>query len=162
MLRWGQRPIEVANLLNPAFCAVIIQTAVYGYQKENSEGMPYPLVHLVLPIVLHQETRNLLPKTISTKMHVWINNNDSVKVQFSNRAQRLVPITKESVLFGLQHNVFQISDKGNLILSDVPTKLPWSKDMETAVIANKSQFVGRWFAIAGDVTTIFHMWGVRP
>ncbi|WP_414577239.1 three component ABC system middle component [Anabaena sp. CCY 9402-a] len=60
MQSWEQRPLEYANLLNPAFCSIILHNAIKGYQNEKKQGMPYPLLFLLLPLVLHNSTRNAL------------------------------------------------------------------------------------------------------
>jgi hypothetical protein len=49
-----------------------------------------------------------------------------------------------------------------IISLDKKIKLPWNTDTESNECARKAEFVGRWFAQAGEVSTIFHMWGVRP
>ena len=72
MKPWHERPTEIANLFNPAFCALIVRDGSQGFAEHNPTGMPYPLAFVLLPIVLHRGTRNILPKTIATKLHPWI------------------------------------------------------------------------------------------
>jgi len=57
MIPWEHRPIEVANLFNPAFCGEVIRRCGAGYSAKLQTGMPYALAFLVLPIVLHPATR---------------------------------------------------------------------------------------------------------
>ena len=61
LAEWGQRPQDVANLLNPAFDGLLLYRAVAGYEQENEGGMPFELAFMVLPFVLHQPTRKRLP-----------------------------------------------------------------------------------------------------
>ena len=53
MRRWEERPIEVANLLNPAFCGRLLYQSIVGHSEYESKDMPYVLFFLVLPLVLH-------------------------------------------------------------------------------------------------------------
>lgn len=162
MIPWEKRSIEIASLFNPAFCSLILRQSIRGYLSEESSGMPFSLSFLMLPIVLHRSTREMLPRSISTKMHAWVNNQSEVKVQFSDRCKRLVQYTREGLIYGMQGNLFSVNDGGRLVSSGKIIKLPWNSDTESYECAQKAEFVGRWFAQAGEVSTIFHMWGVRP
>jgi hypothetical protein len=162
MIPWEKRSIEIASLFNPAFCSLILRQAIKGYLSEQPSGMPFPLSFLVLPIVLHRYTRETLPRNITTKMHVWVNNQGEVRVQFPERCKRLTQFTREGIIYGMQGNLFSVNDLGFLISLDKKIKLPWNTDTESNECARKAEFVGRWFAQAGEVSTIFHMWGVRP
>lgn len=162
MIPWEKRSIEIASLFNPAFCSLILRQSIKGYLSEQSNGMPFSLSFLVLPIVLHRNTRERLPRNISTKMHVWVNNQGEAKVQFPERCKRLVQFTSEGMIYGMRENLFSVNDWGFLVSSDKKIKLPWSPDTESSECARKAEFVGRWFAQAGETSTIFHMWGVCP
>lgn len=162
MDKWGKRPIEIASLFNPAFCSLIIREAVRGFQSEQSSGINYLLVFLILPIVLHKATRDKLPIAITVKMHSWLTQNKEIKVQFPARVRGLLEITKEGLIYGIQANLFVIDDNGNLKMTNKKVKPKWETDSEPAICSKKAQFVGRWLANAGDTKTIFHMWGVRP
>ena len=72
---WSERPIEIAHLLNPAFCSTLLFESITGYKQENGSGMPFATAFLVLPVVLHKPTRDHLPKSIATKLHAWIQDN---------------------------------------------------------------------------------------
>ena len=66
MLPWERRPIEIANLFNPAFCSLLIQYSVRGFERESGRGMPYTLALLVaytnspLAITEAEETRGAI------------------------------------------------------------------------------------------------------
>lgn len=166
MRPWKERPVEYANLLNPAFCSILLHNAVKGYHKEKEQGMPYPLVFLVLPIVLHRPTRKILPKTIVTKLHVWLQERPEVRIGFSDRSRNLVPYTKEAITFGMQTKIINVDRQGNLTkvkgnLKNI-SAVSWSKNSETAICYKNAEFVGRWLAQAGEVSTIYTMWGICP
>lgn len=162
MLSWEERPIEVANLLNPAFCSILLRDSVVGFRDSNLQGMPYPIAFLVLPLVLHKMTREALPRSIATKMHVWLQNNPEVRIDFAERTRRLVPYTKEALVFAMRAEVITISGNGNLFPANRLGTISWPSDAEPAILRSRAKFLGRWFARAGDVPTIFAIWGIRP
>lgn len=166
MQAWEQRPLEYANLLNPAFCSIILQNAIKGYQNEKKQGMPYPLLFLVLPLVLQNSTRNALPKRIVTKLHIWLQRNPEARVGFGDRTRNLVPYTKEALAFGMQTGIISICDDGKFTWVNGKLKpilaVSWSSDTEPAICYKKAEFIGRWLAQAGEVSTIYIMWGICP
>jgi hypothetical protein len=163
MLPWKKRPPEVRNLFNPAFCTLLLRDAMVAYEKEKQEGMPYLLSFLILPLVLHKSTREALPKSIATKQQVWLQNNPEVRVDFARQARDLAPYVRESIMFGMHANIIGIDEQGNLItLKKKLSRGNWPKEAEPAVCRKKAQFLGRWMARTGDISTIFVMWGIRP
>jgi len=164
MIPWEKRPLEIANLLNPAFCSLVIRDTAKEYYKEKAEGIPYPLIFLVLPIILHRSTREMLPKTKSTKMHVWLEENQNLRIGFAKRISRLIPYTREALVFGLQKGKIRIDENagvhpdGNL---SRPTGLS-QRPGDVNICREKAQFIGRWLANSGSISTIFTMWGIKP
>lgn len=56
-----------------------------------------------------------------------------------------------------------INPEGNLISVKKKLKKPgWENDSETSLCRRKAHFLGRWLAHAGDLSTIYAMWGIRP
>jgi hypothetical protein len=163
MTIWEERPFEIANLLNPAFCAVLIASSVTGYEKEASKGMPYPLAFFVLPLVLHRSTRDEIPRSIVTRMHSWLQEKPEVRVGFAERMRAMTPFTREAIIFGIQVRALGLNDQGELVKGDARIKPGnWESGAEPNVCRQKAGFVGRWIARAGDLSTIFIMWGVQP
>lgn len=161
MLPWTQRPVE-ANLFNPAYCALLLHHAVEGYHKTALRGLDFSAAFMVLPVVLHKATRELLPGTISTKLHFWAQRHHEVRIGFAKRMQDMVPITKEALLFGMQHEVLQLGGEGELLVGPRQLK-PYdiAPDSEAAECLKKATFVGRWFADAGTTVTVLAAWDVK-
>jgi hypothetical protein len=163
MLPWQRRPTEIANLFNPAFCGMVIKDAVTGYTEIQSDGMPYVLSFLILPIVLHTPTRVELPKNIRPLLHEWLGRHPQVKVEFPARVRRLAPFTREAILFAAQKVAITITLNGSIrSLQPSHRPLSWLEDAETHSCLDAAQLLGRWFASVGDISTIFRLWGVRP
>jgi hypothetical protein len=161
---WDQRPPEIAYLLNPAFCVLLLNESVCDYQKIKSSnvGMPYPLIFLVLPIVLHKKTREALPHKLSVDLHDWLQENPIVYSGYSDRVKRMVPLTKEAIIFGMQRKVLSFSSSGCLASKlSLPST---ANDSNSSLVLHLviARLVGRWFAKTGSVETIYRMWRIRP
>lgn len=163
MIPWERRPVEIANLLNPAFCAMVIRNAVFDYTAIQSDGMPYALSFLILPIALHTPTREVLPKNTRPTLYEWLDRHPQSKLGFPSRVRRLVPFTREAVIFAALKGFITLALNGNLQSSQPsPRPLSWPSDAEVHECLNAAQLLGRWFASAGDMSTVFRLWGVRP
>ena len=99
MKPWSERPTDLANLLNPAFCGFLLYTTVKSYQKEANQGMPFSLCALVLPLVLHKSTRESLPNAVSTTLLSWLEKHQQSLVEFPPRVKSVLPYTREALLF---------------------------------------------------------------
>jgi hypothetical protein len=163
MIPWNERPTIAANLLNPAFCGEVLRRSIQSFQDGERTYFPYPLMFVILPILLHQETRQTLPGTTRTSFFEWITEHQHVKVHFYERAKSLVPYTREAFLFLLQHQVVEIHENGTLSVKAYRKKrLPDSGKEEIEEIFSKASFLGKWFSRSGDVKTIFAMLGIKP
>ena len=162
-LLWKKRPFEIRNLLNPAFCAVLLCQAIEGYQQESKQDMPYPLVFLVLPLVFPQKIRNSLQNIqVDKSFNTWIQDNSLNFLDFNNVVDFLNPYTKEAIIISMQFNFLAIK-KGKLLLPKrlcEPTEI-WNNQSESMDCYTKSKFVGRWFARIGSTTIIFKSLGIR-
>ena len=165
MKSWAKRPKEEAYLLNPAFCSTALTASIAGYTNIDTEGMPLRISFLVLPIILHKQTREILPIKITTSLPAWIQENASAKILFYERAKSLTPYTKEAILFGLMNDMLEIQQNGKLQSKIVDSKvvtLSHKLEEEAKECVSRARFVGRWLASAGSPQTVMALWGVCP
>ena len=161
MIIWDRRPIEIASLLNPAFCGEIIRKCIERYEEVASQPFPFPLVYFILPIVLHTKTRETIGS--ERQLHVWLQSHEDVKIGFADRTRQLIPITKEAIVFLLQVNAIAFDDQARLSAVPYRRRIPQSqKEGEIESCYKAADVIGRWFARAGSVATIYTLWGVRP
>lgn len=161
MKSWFERSPEVSYLLNPAFCARILYGSIVSYKKECQRDFPFVLSYLVLPIVLHKETRQRI-KTV-THMQVWLQKNQELLIGYAKRTKSLVPITSESIEFLLQNTTASFNGDNIVITHPLkPSKLKNISDEEMIECFHKAEAVGKWFARNGTVENIYQSWGVRP
>jgi len=161
---WEERPFEIRNLLNPAFCAVLLHNAVEGYcQNSDKDGMPYPLIFLILPLVLHKATRESLPQRIDADFDLWVKNNPQNFSFFPERVCFLNTYTREAIIFGMQYDCLKIRESGYLFAYKLSSpKTIWNNESEAMQCYKNAYFVGRWFADTGMPITIFRILGIRP
>lgn len=162
MRAWDNRPDEVKNLLNPAFCGRVIYGTVSAYNKSANRDLPFPLVYLILPLILPRPIR--IEINSRTQLVNWVQRHQELIFNFGKRAGDLVEITNEAVELMLQTGYIILTDNGEL--SKVITAGTLSKtkhtDSEVTECLKKAEHVGRWFAGAGKVETIYISLGVRP
>lgn len=163
MMSLEHRPAEIANLLNPAFCGEVIRRCVRSYQRSSGKHFPYPLCYLILPIVLHKKTRDYINPLGREHLNVWIHRNQDVRIGFPDRARDLIPITNETIIFLQKTGSLGIDDDAKLYVKNYsPQRITDDNNDEIHDCFRKSEIVGKWFSSAGNPSTIFTMWGVRP
>ncbi|ATG77171.1 three component ABC system middle component [Pseudoalteromonas sp. 1_2015MBL_MicDiv] len=90
---------EISELLNPAFCALLYSSIVDGYNSKALKKIPLYLPYILIPIILHKESRLVLPKTAASKFHLWLQNEPQIVVGLTERVNSLEPyISKSSLL----------------------------------------------------------------
>jgi hypothetical protein len=162
---WDQRPIEEANLFNPAFCAVVLGEFVKEFQKAKRSSCPYALLFCALPLSLHGKTRGALPSTTLTSLYSWRERNPEVLIGFAERARSLRPVVQEALRFAIGRMALAFADDGGLVLGTKP--LTVGKKFEDTITEDARECVatarmlGRWLAKAGATSTIMAAWGVK-
>lgn len=166
MQAWQKRAVEEANLFNPAFCAVLLAKAADEFTKKTEQPLPFPLAFLVLPVVLHHNTRAALPGSTVSSLLTWIQDHRNELVNFSGRVQSLQAITREGILFGTQHETLAIANSGGIAVGarklSATEKRTGLFTEEARECVDRAGFLGRWFAAAGTPATIYSAWGIAP
>ena len=156
------RSHEVAFLLSPAFRGRVLCSTIKTYKEKTSREFPFPLIYLVLPLVLHKETR--IHINSRTKLQLWVQRYPQLLIDFPQRAREIIPITNESVEFLLQTGKILLTPNGELEISPTSKTLSKTKfvDDEISECLKKAEHIAKWFAAAGKVETIYIELGVRP
>lgn len=127
---WRERPVEEATNLNPAFCGELLFRTVAAYHKLRRGPLSFAVAFLVLPIALHKPTRDELPRRASTAFLSWISEHGPLLAQLPDRVLRLTPVTRESLLFTVQHHILQI-EEGALAPGSRPLRLSAAPTVST-------------------------------
>jgi hypothetical protein len=163
-LGWSDRPSEEARNLNPAFCGEIIFRTVSEYFRLRQSPFSFALSFVVLPIALHKVTRELLPGNASAAFAGWIAERSPFLAEFPDRVLRLVPVTRESLLFLVQHKVVGL-EAGGLVPGAKPigrSARPSQVTDDVAEARSAAALLGRWFANQGSPSSILQGLGVSP
>lgn len=161
MLNWEKRPFEIANLINPAFCALILHASIGGFSKEKKIGMPYALVFLILPMILHEPTRNTLPLDTRENFFDWFKEQqEEFGRVLAYQICQFVPYTREALIFGMQRSIISVDDDGNIIQEK--KNIHQTQIISDPIISlmNSSRFLGRWFAKSEHESLIFKTLGI--
>lgn len=162
MKKWNERTKEVAYLLNPAFCGRILYVAIREYENKTNRAIPFPLIYLILPLVLHKATRDKVDSR--TKLWRWTQEHPQLLIDFSYRAKDLISITNEALELLLQSNMVHLNLNGELEYSKIEKAFSKTKYTDEEIIdcLKKSEHIARWFAAAGKTENIYVCLGVRP
>lgn len=160
MIEWKDRPIEVANLLNPAFCGRVIYHFLKGHEETTGSAVPYALVFLPIPLVLHRATRASISGH-THQLHVWINNNPSAKIGLADRARNTIPFTREALMFMTQLGHIRVEENGALSTGH-GLKRNSDPDTEIRSCLKAAEVLGKWLARAGQPSAAFAMLGIKP
>jgi hypothetical protein len=165
LAQWRDRPADLSNLLNPAFLGAIIRQSVDGFTAVTSQPMPFELAFIVLPLVLHGDTRITLPARTSTRFHMWIQLHKERSIDFHERARELVPYGRQAIIFAAHRDVLKFSTSGRLSAGESTLRgasALTKRSEDYGDIYKRSEFVGKWLGSAGTSATVFSLMGIRP
>jgi hypothetical protein len=162
MKRWDQRPFEIRNLFNPAFCGLILFRAMQGYEEEDPRGMPFSLSLLVLPLCLHKDSREVIAASSRSYLLGITEKNPQVQVGFADRTTAILPYSFEGCGLLMERGCISVTDDGRL--QTVPDKVRKSVTGtdETKSCQRVARFVGKEFARIADRVTVYTTFGIRP
>lgn len=162
MKRWDQRPFEIRNLFNPAFCGLILFRAMQGYEEEDPRGMAFSLSLLVLPLSLHKDSREAIAASSRSYLLKVSEKNPQIQVGFAERVTAMLPYAFEGFGLLMERGCISISNDGRL--QTVPDKVRKSVTGtdETKSCQTVARRVGREFARIADRVTVYTTFGVRP
>lgn len=155
MTAWHERSEIPAGYLNPALLATLISATAHGYAQEASRPMPWPLVFITCPLVLHRPSRQALPRDTRTHLSTWVSRNPLIRVGVPARADSLTTCVREGLRFGLHQRIL-LFENGALR----GTRIPATESADTRSLLRAATFVGRWLSKTDQPSTVFALFGV--
>jgi hypothetical protein len=159
---WEQRPIEIRNLFNPAFCGLVLFRSFCGYEEEDPKGMPFSLALLILPLCLHKESRDILLQHNRSYFLKVVSGHPQLLVNFGRRATDLLPFTLEALGFLMQLGAFEVDPDGRLKALPEGVRKSVTGTPESIACQRVAKFLGKEFARVADRATIYTTLGIRP
>ena len=162
MKRWNERPFEVRNLFNPAFCGLILFRAMQGYEEAEANGIPFSLSLLVLPLCLHRDTRTIIASNSRGYLLKTVERHPQLLVGFAERTKDMLPYTFEAFGLLMERGCFSVSDDGRLRILPAKVRKSIIGTDETISCQRVARVVGKEFARIGDRVTVYTTFGIRP
>jgi hypothetical protein len=104
-----------------------------------------------------------MPRSTRSYLFAWVEENDDLFFNFSNRAKEMVPYTKESIMFLLQNELIEIDNKGQIEVPDRKIKKLKGDDLEEYdMIINKTEMLGKWLSQNSNVNSVFSFFRITP
>jgi len=161
MKRWDQRPFELRNLFNPAFCGLVLFRALHGYEEEDSRGMPFSLSLLVLPLCLHKESREAVGSS-RTYLLKATENNQQVRVGFADRVTQMLPYAFEGFGLLMERACITVANDGRIQTVAKKVRKTVNGTTETVACQKVARIIGKEFARIADRATVYTTFGIRP
>lgn len=164
-MSWLKMSADERALFNPAFTSVVVWHAATGYYSARDQLLSLPLAFLILPMVLPTEVRNALPRSRSTSLATWLSDNSLVRSDIARHAHALESTTKEALVFGGTHRLYELGKSGIAPRADFEQAIRdnlRTGSQEIISCVRRAEFVGRWFGAAGSEDTVLELVGVKP
>jgi hypothetical protein len=125
--------------------------------------MVFLLSFLLLPIILHKPTRDLLPQNSRQDFADWIESHPQILSGYAQRVTDFIPYTREALIFGIQKNVISINKSGYLSINHTfdMSNSDWISSSTPVLCGEKSRLIGRWFAQMGTSSAICRLLGIK-
>ncbi len=162
MKRWDQRPFEVRNLFNPAFCGLILFRAFQGYEEENPDGMPFSLALLVLPLCLQKDSRQVIEDSPRSYLLKTVEKKPQLLVGFADRARDLLPFALEALGLLMERGCITVLQDGRLKTVPNCVRKSVTGTSESISCQRVARIIGKEFARIADRVTVYTTFGVRP
>lgn len=159
---WDQRPFEIRNLFNPAFCGLVLFRAMQGYEEEDARGIPFSLSLLILPICLHQDSREVIAGSARSYLLKITESNPQIQVGFTDRATSMLPYAFEGFGLLMERGCISVTPDGRL--QTIPDKVRKTVvgTEETKSCQRVARIVGKEFGRIADRVTVYTTFGIRP
>jgi hypothetical protein len=162
MKPWNQRPREVRNLFNPAFCGLVLARGVEGFTETANLPMPFSLTLLILPLCLHKRTRDQLKEANRSYLSNILQDHPEIRVDLAQRTRGLLPYTMEAFGYLMACGVITVDDAGAIALQGENVRKSLIGSQDTKDCQTVARSLGRKLAVLNDRITIYTTLGIRP
>ncbi len=143
---------EVRNIQNPALGAAILWRFVCGYVENHAthEAAPFPLLFVVLPIVLHQQTEEFVSGTqkatglrgFAGKFGKSEHSKQDLLLNIDDRAFSLRTLTLDSVRVAILGHLLHVENASLIPVSTTPARSGMGPDIRR--IMGSAEKLGAW------------------
>jgi hypothetical protein len=162
MKLWNQRPREIRNLFNPAFCGLVLARGVEGFNKEVNRPMPFSLTLLILPLCLHKRTRDQIKEGNRAYFTKILQDHPEIRVDLARRARGLLPYTMEAFAYLTSCGAIDVDVSGCVALRGSTVRRSITGSQDTRDCQTVARSLGKKLALINDRATIYTTLGIRP
>lgn len=160
----GYSPEEL-NLYNPAYVGAILYHAIREYQSRDESGLHCALAYIIAPMSLLPRYSFILPQTIATPIAGWAADHEGELIGFNELICAYADIVNSAVAFLLHQEAISLDDDGKYHLQNdglpqMPSLIKNNSHFKASFLA--AGLLGRWFAEAPSIESIYALLGVRP
>jgi hypothetical protein len=101
---------EALALSNPVLSALLIAWAAREHERGAEVGMTFPLSFLVLPLTLHEPSRDSILQSPRLSFSAWARRNQRTLDSYARRAQVMAEPTRRGIRFGLNYRLLFLED----------------------------------------------------
>jgi hypothetical protein len=142
---------EVQAMQNPALGAVLIWRFACSYAPQNEvhDGVPLPLAFIVLPIILHERTREKISSTYKSsgmrKFEEKFNGQGDVLVSLSQRVIAMRSLSLRSVRHALASGLLTLISEQGVLWPRSYSKPPVESDAKSVLeLLKAAEKLGTW------------------
>jgi hypothetical protein len=133
-----------------------------GYEEDNSEGMPFSLTLLVLPLCLQHDSRQVIATSPRSYLLKTVEKNPQLLVGFANRVKDLMPFVFEAFGLLMERGCLIVSQDGRLKTISGRVRKSVTGTTESVSCQRVARIVGKEFARIADRVTVYTTFGIRP
>lgn len=157
MKQFEDRTLVVQINMNPAYLGEVLRRVLVAYgRKARSGGMEFALVFLVLPLVLHRDTRLSFPLKTNKYFSTWMAEHPEIQLALGQRVRKLVPYTREALAFMILHSDLIIDKDGNVSIAGKNHKnISERTETDSAQLIVDAEKLGKWMAGFPDAASLY-------
>lgn len=133
-----------------------------GFEEEGSDGMPYSLALLVLPLCLQKETRDIIANNPRSYLLKTVERNPQMLIGFADRTRDLMPFAQEAFGLLMERGCFNVTTEGRLTTVPDRVRKSITGTSESVSCQRVARIIGKEFARITDRVTVYTTFGVRP
>jgi hypothetical protein len=162
MKLWHQRPREIRNLFNPAFCGLVLARGVEGFNETANGPMPFSLTLLILPLCLHKRTREQIKEANRAYFTTILQEHPEIRIDLAQRSRGLMPYTMEGFGYLMSCGVIDVDESGCVAIRNKAVRKTIVGSQDSRDCQTVARSLGRKLALINDRATIYTTLGLRP
>lgn len=138
------RAPEAMALFNVVLDSELLVNACWAKAQNGSTGLAWPDAYLILPLTLHPQTRDSLPRDRRITLARWAVRHHDLLADMEYRVANMALPTKRAIRHGLRTK--RLGLDGTNLVALVKPKSPtaqWPTELSDSVKA--ARFCGKWF-----------------